>query len=973
MPFELVDGGSGRDKFAQILRRHVAGEVRFDAGSRALYATDASNYRQVPVGVVLPKSVDDVIATVALCRESAIPVLPRGAGTSLCGQTCNAAVVLDMSKYLNRILELDPDARTARVEPGLVLDDLRHAAERHNLTFAPDPATHTHNTLGGMIGNNSCGVHSVMGGRTADNVVSLDVLTYDGLRLEAGATSPAELEAAQTGAGRGPRIYADLARLRDRYAPAIRERFPRIPRRVSGYGLDELLPENGFHVGRALVGTEGTCVTVLGATVRLAPSPPGRALLVLGYDDVFGAADHVTEVLEHGPIGLEGIDDQLVSDMRAVGLHASDVELLPGGAGWLLAEFGGADDDEAADRAEACRKAISRRRDAPKMKLYRDRKRQQEIWKVRESGLGATAHVPNRPITWEGWEDAAVPPERLGKYLREFRDLLKKFRYHGDLYGHFGQGCVHTRIDFDLVSAAGIRKYRSFIDAAADLVVRYGGSFSGEHGDGQSKAALLPKLYGPELIGAFREFKSIWDPDGRMNPGKVVEPYPPESNLRLGTDYRPGQVETHFHYPDDSGDFNRALLRCVGIGECRRKSGGTMCPSYRATLEEKHSTRGRARLLFEMFNGDVIEGAWRSDAVRDALELCLSCKGCKRDCPVNVDMASYKAEFASHYYAGRLRPRGAYAFGFIDRWARLASLAPRAANWLAHSPATEAVFCRAAGIASTRAMPPFARETFRSWFARRPTSRGGRPVLLWPDTFNDHFHPATARAAVEVLEAAGCRVMLPPAGLCCGRPLYEFGFLDIARRRLERILHALSPQIAAGVPLVVLEPACASVFRDELTNLLHGDVRARRLAGQTRFFDEYAAELGDRIPLETIGGSAIIHAHCHHKAIVGSFPAEPLLKRLGLDYRLLDDGCCGMAGAFGFLESTADVGRRIGELAVLPAVRAAGDATLVVADGFSCRGQIEANTARTALHPAELLRKGLSARPGTLQENGGVA
>ncbi|MGZ5009309.1 MAG: FAD-binding oxidoreductase, partial [Methylobacter sp.] len=449
---------------ADELSRNIHGEVRFDNGSRALYATDASNYRQVPIGVVIPKSVDDVIATVAACSRHGAPIVSRGGGTSLAGQCCNVAVVIDMSKYLTRILELNPDNKTARVEPGCVLDDLRDAAEKHHLTFAPDPSTHSHNTLGGMIGNNSCGVHSVMGGKTVDNVIELDVLLYDGTRLKVGQTDIKEFERIVAEGGRRGEIYARLKALCDQQADRIRSRYPKIPRRVSGYNLDELLPENGFNVARALVGTEGTCVVILEATLRLVDSPPARSLLVLGYSDVFGAGDHVPEVLKHKPIGLEGIDDCLVADMKAINLHPEDIQLLPEGGGWLLAEFGGNNKNESDALATACMDALQQSGNPPTMKLFDKPEEEKMIWKVRESGLGATAHVPNKKITWEGWEDAAVPPDKVGDYLRDFRKLLEKFGYECDLYGHFGQGCIHTRIDFDLETDAGIQTFHAFLN-----------------------------------------------------------------------------------------------------------------------------------------------------------------------------------------------------------------------------------------------------------------------------------------------------------------------------------------------------------------------------------------------------------------------------------------------------------------------------------------------------------------------------
>jgi FAD/FMN-containing dehydrogenase len=670
---------------AELLKR-VKGEVRFDDGSRALYAADASNYRQVPIGVVLPRDEEDVVETVEAARRFGAPVLGRGGGTSLCGQCCNVAVVLDFSKYMRGIRDLDPENRRARVEPGCVLDFLRGAAEEHHLTFGPDPSTHNHCTLGGMIGNNSCGVHSVMAGKTDDNVLELDVLLYDGTRMRMGQHGEDEVEAIIRGGGRRGEVYARLRAFRDKYADLIRAKFPDIPRRVSGYNLPWLLPEKGFDVAKALVGSEGTLVLVLEATVRLVWSPPARSLLVLGYPDVYHAGDHIPEVLEARPVGLEGMDDRLVQDMKAMHIHPDTLTLLPPGRGCLLVEFGAETKQEADAQARRLMDRLRKKGEAPSMKLYDNADDEKKIWTVRRSGLGATAHVTGKKITWEGWEDSSVPPEKLGGYLRDLRKLFDKFGYACDLYGHFGQGCVHTRIDFDLETADGIKTFRGFLDAAADLVVSYGGSLSGEHGDGQSKAAMLPKVYGEEMVRAFEEFKAIWDPAWKMNPGKVVKPYDPTQNLRLETQYNPPDVQTHFHFPADRDNFGRVTLRCVGVGECRRAVGGTMCPSFRVTHEEMHSTRGRAHLLFEMLQGNPLGGGWKSEPVREALDLCLACKGYKSDCPVNVDMATYKAEFLSHYYEGRLRPRHAYSMGLIYWWARLAAYAPRLVNFFGQTP-----------------------------------------------------------------------------------------------------------------------------------------------------------------------------------------------------------------------------------------------------------------------------------------------
>ncbi len=933
------------------LKKNIEGEVRFDAGSRALYATDGSNYRQVPIGVVIPKTMEDVVATVAQSRRHGAPILARGGGTSLAGQCCNVAVVMDFTKYLNKLIDLDPERRRARVQPGIVLDWLRSAAEKHHLTFGPDPATHNHNTLGGMIGNNSCGIHSVMAGKTEENVDELEILTYDGHRMRVGPTSEEELESIIRAGGRRGEIYAGMKRIRDRYAQLIREKYPKIPRRVSGYNLPELLPENGFNVARALVGTECTCAITLDATVRLVYSPPGRTLVVLGYPDIYHAGDHVPEIMSFKPIGCEAIDALLVQNMKVKGLHPSDLKLLPDGRGWLLVEFGGQDRGDSDNQARAMMDALKKHRDAPAMKLYDDPEQEHLVWQIRESGLGATAWVPGEHVTWEGWEDSAVAPDKVGPYLRDLCKLYDKHGYTGALYGHFGQGCIHTRITFDLLTAPGIANYRSFMDEASSLVVSYGGSLSGEHGDGQSKAEFLPKMYGAELCEAFREFKSLWDPEGKMNPGKIVDPYRIDENLRLGTDFAPREPKTHFHFTAEHGSFTQATMRCVGVGECRRQETGTMCPSYRATMEEKHSTRGRAHLLFEMMRGEVIRDGWKSDAIFDALDLCLSCKGCKGDCPVNVDMATYKAEFLSHYYDGRVRPRYAYAMGWIDRWAHLASVSPEIANLAAGTRLAKTI----AGIASEREVPKFAPVTFKQWFRKRGPRNQGKPqVILWADTFNNYFHPRVAAAATEILEDAGFQVIVPREHLCCGRPLYDYGFLDQAENYLREILTALKPRIEAGAPMVGLEPSCLAVFRDEMADLMPHDEDAKRLHGQCFTLAEFLNREHYKPP--KLKRKAIVHGHCHQKALIGLDAEKQIFKQMELDAEVLDDGCCGMAGSFGFEEHKYGVSMKVYDHELGPHMQRTAKNTLILADGFSCKTQIEQATDRRPLHLAQILQ-----------------
>ncbi|HEX4927858.1 MAG TPA: FAD-binding and (Fe-S)-binding domain-containing protein [Burkholderiales bacterium] len=916
-------------RLESALLNSTQGEVRFDAGARAAYAADASNYRQVPLGVVLPRSIDDVLAAVAACRANGAPLLVRGGGTSQSGQGVNEALVVDCSKYLDRVLEVDPQRRVARVQPGVVCDALREAAERHGLTFAPDPATHSRCTLGGMIANNSCGPHSVMAGKTVENIERLEILTYDGARFWVGRTSDEELQRIIGRGGRQGEIYAQLKALIERYGDLVRRRFPKIKRRVSGYNLDQLLPENGFDVARALVGSEGTCALTLQAEARLVKSPRERVLVVQGYDDIFAAGDAVPELLAARPIACEGLDEFIIGGLRERGLRLDDIALLPPGKAWVMLEFG----------ADTLEEALAMARELPG-KVITEKKLLERLWSIRETGASATALTLGAagPDPVVGWEDAAVDPMRLGAYLREFRALIARFGYRTSLYGHFGDGCVHARIDFALRSQEGVAHWRRFLAEAAELVVKYGGSLSGEHGDGQAKAEFLPVMFGEELVQAFREFKRIWDPAGKMNPGKLVDPYRADQHLRMGPSYKPVEMKTHMRFKSEVGDgFLRASERCIGMGKCRSLKGGTMCPSYRGTREERFSTRGRARLLQEMLRGEVITEGWASEDVKEALEWCLACKGCASDCPTHTDMAAYKAEFLSHYYERRRRPIQALTMGRIGEWAPYAAAFPKVSNLL--GSLAKAV----AGVAKERDLPKFAPRTFRSQF--RPAGRGRRVVLL-DDTFNNHFRPETASAAQRVLEAAGCAIELPAERICCGRPYYDFGMLDRAKRTLEHALRVLP----RDVPVVVLEPGCLSVFRDELPRVVPGArIPAMSLA-------EVLLEMDFCPP--TIEQQVLLHGHCHQKALIGLKAEQTLLKAAGCEVLAPDTGCCGMAGSFGYRPEFYETSKKIAALELLPALHAARE-SLVLADGFSCREQIEGLAKRKTLHLAELLEKGV--------------
>ncbi|MEC3979777.1 FAD-binding and (Fe-S)-binding domain-containing protein [Amycolatopsis sp. H20-H5] len=937
-------------------------EILSDAATLALYTTDASNYRHVPRGVVLPESVDDVIAAVAACREAGLPVIPRGGGTSVAGNACGPGVVLDTSRHLGGVLALDPAARLARVAPGTVLDDLQALAAPHGLRFGPDPSTHSRCTLGGMIGNNACGSHSVAWGRTADVVRELDVLLYDGTRLTAGPTSPSEVDSRAARPGTEGRVYSQLRSLVGENLALLRTELSTWPRRVSGYGLEHLLPENGFDLAKALVGSEGTCVTVLEATVSLAELPKHKALAVLGFESDVAAADAVPAILPWSPLTVEGVDAELVALLdrgRAGGLP-------PGGA-WLFVELAGDEPGEAEHRGRALAAELGGLLTGAT--VFTDPAAQRRLWRIREEGAGLATRLADGSEAWPGWEDAAVPPERLGSYLRGFKELMREHGRQSVVYGHYGEGCLHMRLDFDLLSAPGIAGFRTFLEQAADLVAAHGGSLSGEHGDGQARSELLPRMYSPEMMTLFERFKGVFDPEGRMNPGILVAPRPIDANLRVRR--APIEIEdvTVLGYPEDQGSFGQAMRRCVGVGKCRDTSGpGVMCPSYRATREEKHSTRGRAHLLAEMINGEVITDGWRSEEVRESLDLCLSCKGCLSDCPVDVDMATYKAEFYHQHYRRRLRPASHYSMGWLPLWLRFAAVAPRVANAVTRRRRLAGLLKRLGGIAPERDLPTFAAVPFTR--SRRDlrnsatvldslgsTTVPKKPVVLWPDSFNNYFTPGVLEAATEVLTAAGYDVVLPDKGVCCGLTWVSTGQLDVARRVLRRTLSVLRPYLEAGYQVAGLEPSCTALFRGDLPALLPDEPLARLLAERTRTLAELLA--GSPVEFRALDIDAISQVHCHQHAVLGYSADEAAMAAAGVRNSTLDSGCCGLAGNFGFEKGHYEVSVACAEDRLLPAVRAASPETVVISDGFSCRTQIAQESDRTALHLAELLRRAL--------------
>ena len=950
------------DALEADLRRRVDGGVRFDAATRGAYSTDASNYRLPPLGVVEPRTVEAAVEAVAVCREHRIPLLSRGGGTSLAGQTTNAAVVLDWSRYCNRLVSLDLDRRTCVVEPGMVLDHLDGQLAEHGLTWGPQPATHWTCTVGGMLGNNSCGASAQRYGKAVDKVARLEVLLYDGTRMWVGPTSDDEYVEIVEAGGRRAEVFRGMRELRDRHLAAIRTSFPRVPRRVSGYNLDALLPENGFDLARALVGSEGTLVTVLRAELQLSELPRYRRLAVLGYPDVVAAGAAVPQVLPYRPHRLEGVDEVLRRNEADLGMNPRALEQLPDGSGWLLVELAGDDEQELAERMDRLVADVGSTPGPVDVLVLDDPADQADMWAFRESGLGATAHPPDAPDTWPGWEDSAVAPEQLGDYLADLRGLLDRHDLApASLYGHFGHGCVHLRIPFPLGVPGGASVYREFLEQAAGLVSRYGGSLSGEHGDGQVRGELLDRMFEPEILEAFGRMKALFDPGDRMNPGKVVAPYDLDSFLRLTPGYPAWEPEVAFSYPEDGGAFSGAAARCVGVGKCRASLGEgaeVMCPSFQVTGEEKHSTRGRARLLFEMMRGDLIRDRWRSSAVHEALDLCLACKGCRSDCPVDVDMATYKAEFLHHHYRGRLRPRSHYSLGWLPVVARVAGVVPGVVNALTQAPGLRTLAKAVGGLEPERDLPVFAPERFSRWYRRRgPRGDGSRgDVLLWPDTFTEFFQPHIGQAAVAVLEDAGFTVRLPERGVCCGLTWISTGQLGVAASVLRRSARALAPLLDEGTPVVGLEPSCTAALRADAPELLPDDEDVRRLAQTTRTLAEL---LGERAPDWTpppADRRAVVQTHCHHHAIMGFDADRALLERAGFDAEVLNSGCCGLAGNFGFERGHHEVSMACGEQVLLPSVREADPATLVLADGFSCRTQVEqGGTGRGGIHLAEAL------------------
>ena len=959
---------SDTQALVEELRSKVAGEVRFDEMTRALYSTDASIYEIQPIGVVIPRSDEDVIAVVEAANRYGVPLLPRGGGTSLAGQTVCAALVVDFSKYMRNVVEVNAAEGWVRTQPGIILDELNRHLAPHGMLFAPDPSTSNRGNVGGALGNNSCGAHSIMWGKTSDNVLEMDVVLSNGDVARFGRLNGEQLEAKMKLEGLEGDIYRRLFAIGEEHRDEILSRYPKIQRRVSGYNLDEFVGGSDFDMARFVVGSEGTLATITEAKLALVPRPRAKALAVLHFTDMMEAMEATVAALELDPAAVELIGSMILQQARSNLEYSRMMDFVEGEPDSLLVvEMVGESPAEVESKLDRLEERMRRGGLAYAVKRLTRPEEQERVWAVRKAGLGLMMSVPGDAKPLPFVEDTAVSPDVLPQFVKRFDEIVREHGTTAGYYGHASVGCLHIRPLINLKRQDGVDRMVSIADQISDLVLEFGGSMSGEHGDGLVRGVWSEKMFGSRLYEAFREVKRTFDPKGLMNPGKIVDSPPMTENLRIGPAYSTKEMSTGFAFAD-TGGFASAVEMCNGQGACRKVTGGTMCPSYMVTRDEEHSTRGRANALRAAISGTLPEKFMTDRRLYEVLDLCLECKACKAECPSNVDMARLKYEFLRGYHEANGQPPRNRIFGDIARVSRWGSFLAPVSNWVLGSDWFKEVLDRQAGVDRRRTLPFFSSQTFTQWLRARhesqPAASPRDQVVLFPDTFTNFNHPELGRAAVAVLEHLGYEVVVPRFR-CCGRPMLSKGMIDRARRNALFNLDSVYPYVERGVKLVGLEPSCILSFSDDYVDLLDGDPRVKEVGESTMLIEEFvlhAIDQGAVLELDAPPSKVLYHGHCHRKALVGTGTALEVLRSIpGWEVEETKAGCCGMAGSFGFEKEHYDLSISVGEQVLFPAVRAAPEDTILVADGVSCRQQIEHGTGRRARHPVEVLAGALAA------------
>ena len=952
---------AGRDYFEieAELKKRVEGDLRFDRYSRLLYSTDASIYQIEPIGVVVPRHKGDVQAVIEIANRLGVSVLPRGGGTSLAGQAVGHSIVLDFSKYMQNVLEVNKEELWCRVQPGLVQDELNAHVRGMGLQFGPDTSTSNRATIGGMIGNNSAGAHSLTYGKTLDHVIELTILLADGSEVVLKDLAPDEVERKSKNDAIEGRAYREVFRLAEQHKNEILARYPKIMRRVSGYNLDEFIKPQPFNLSRMIVGSEGTLATVVEARMRLVRKPKWTAMDVIHFNDDIEALECAQTVLQTAPYAMESTDKMILNLARGNIVQSQRLGFVQGNpSSLLMVEFAGESEDEVKEQVYKLEELRTREKIGYAATQAFKPEEVRAIWGVRKAGLGLLLGTKGdkKPIAFV--EDAAVAPAKLPEFIRRFREVVARHDTVAGYYGHCSVGCMHIRPLINLKDESEKAKMVSIANAIADLVLEFNGAMSGEHGDGLARSHFNAKLFGPALYDAFRQVKRAFDPKNLMNPGKIVDSPAMTESLKISPQYKTWQPQTTLNFSEQGG-FARAVEMCSGMGECRKKLDGTMCPSYMGTLDEEHSTRGRANALRNAISGRAPEAEFTGKRLYEVMDLCLECKACKAECPSNVDMAKLKYEFLDHYHRANGLPLRNRIFGGIETLNRIGSTLAPVSNWLANSGINRWLMEIFAGIDRRRPLPQFASEPFEGWFKKHQTEGDGAlgEVVLFHDTFNNYNTPNVAIAATRFLEKFGYRVVLVEKK-CCGRPMISKGMLSQAKENAAWNIDKLAPYAEKGTPIVGLEPSCLLTLRDEYPEFIRTSA-AKKVAENSFMLEEFVMreQKEGRLTLnsKSNGKKALLHGHCHQKSLIGTAPTLAMLKSAGYEVSEVDSGCCGMAGSFGFEKEHYDLSTKIGNRRLVPVVKAAGADVEIVAPGISCRQQIDHLAQRQARHPAELL------------------